>query len=413
MERTRRDNNVNLLTARQSAGFMPSRELIDDALRQRATHVMLDYTPQSVGVRYQVDGVWHDRSSLEREAGDPILEVFKVLAALNPQERRARQSGEFGIQVDKDKYTCKITSQGTQTGERALVQFEAGKVPSQSLDDLGMRQKMQDQLDEIIKRPGLFLFCSMPANGLTTTIDQVLSHSDRFTRNFVEIVDGGKPHRDIENVHATTYDLSAGEGPATVLPKLIRTYPDVIIVRDVTDLETLSILCEQAGEDRLVDHQHPRQGSGRGAAAGHDAQDSAGRVCRRRDRRAQRPAGAQAVREVQGGVSAAARGAQANWGCPPAASKRSTGPPHSRSIQNIPTSSATSATASVTWAARASSSCLPSTITFARCSPRLPSWKTCARSARKLKHRSLQEEGVLLVARGVTSIQELLRVLKQ
>ena len=67
---TDRDNNVNLLTARQSPGFMPSRELLDDALGQRATHVMLDYTPESVGVRYQIDGVWHDRPPIERAEGD-------------------------------------------------------------------------------------------------------------------------------------------------------------------------------------------------------------------------------------------------------------------------------------------------------------------------------------------------------
>ena len=62
---TDRDNTVNLLTARQSPGFIPSRVLLDDAIGQRATHVMLDYTPESVNVRYQVDGVWHDRSAVD------------------------------------------------------------------------------------------------------------------------------------------------------------------------------------------------------------------------------------------------------------------------------------------------------------------------------------------------------------
>ena len=57
-----RVNNINLLTARQSTGCVPARELIDDALAQRATHVMLDFTAEAVGVRYQIDGVWHDRS---------------------------------------------------------------------------------------------------------------------------------------------------------------------------------------------------------------------------------------------------------------------------------------------------------------------------------------------------------------
>ncbi len=247
-----RDNSANQLTARRSEGYMPSRELVDDALKQRATHVMLDYTPQSVGVRYQIDGVWHDRSSLERAVGDPILETLKTLSALNPKDRRNRQSGQFGLQFTGGKFTAKITSQGTQTGERALLQFDPAKLPTLSLDDLGMREKMQQQLLEMMSQHGLFIFSSMPGGGLTTTIDQVLSNCDRFTRNFVEVVDEDKPQKDIENVHLTTYSAAAGETPATVLPKLIRTYPEVIIVRDVAELETLSILCEQAGEDRLI-----------------------------------------------------------------------------------------------------------------------------------------------------------------
>ena len=61
-----RANNVNLLTARQSAGWRPARELIDDAINQRSTHIMLDYTAESVAVRYQVDGVWLDRAPMDR-----------------------------------------------------------------------------------------------------------------------------------------------------------------------------------------------------------------------------------------------------------------------------------------------------------------------------------------------------------
>ncbi len=72
---TDRDNSMNLITARQSPGFLPARELFDDAFHQRATHVMLDYTPETVGVRYQVDGVWHDRvAALDRETGDATLD---------------------------------------------------------------------------------------------------------------------------------------------------------------------------------------------------------------------------------------------------------------------------------------------------------------------------------------------------
>ena len=133
-----------------------------------------------------------------------------------------------------------------------LIQFATQKVEFKSLDDIGMRAKMQEQLMELLSQNGLFMFSSLPAGGLTTTMDVVLSNIDRFVRAFVAVNDEAKGDRDIENVAITTYSKAAGESPATVLPKLVRTYPDVIVVREVPDVETLQILVDQVGERRAV-----------------------------------------------------------------------------------------------------------------------------------------------------------------
>ena len=58
--------------------------------------------------------------------------------------------------------------------------------------------------------------------------------------------------RDIENVHVTKYDSTKGETPASVIPKLVRTYPNVIVCRDLPNVETLKLLCEQPAEERQV-----------------------------------------------------------------------------------------------------------------------------------------------------------------
>ncbi|HEX3727438.1 MAG TPA: hypothetical protein VHV08_14390, partial [Pirellulales bacterium] len=105
-----RDNNINLLTARQSPAWNPARELLDETLAQRATHLMLDSSGESVAVRYQIDGVWHDRAPLPRPDGEAILAVVKQLAAFDLNNRRSRQNGKFGMQAAKDKFTCKITA---------------------------------------------------------------------------------------------------------------------------------------------------------------------------------------------------------------------------------------------------------------------------------------------------------------
>ncbi len=409
---TDRDNQVNLLTIRQSPAYMPSRELLHDALQQRVTHVMLDFTPQAVGVRYQIDGVWHDRSALERAAGDPILEIFKTLAALKAQDRRSRQSGNFEIAADKFKYGVKISSQGTQTGERALLQFEPVKRPKLEMGDLGMRDKMREQLDELLDKPGLIIFSSMPAGGLTTTIDQVLSHVDRFTRNFVEIVDGDKPQHDIENVHLTKYSGAAGQTPASVLPKLLREYPDVVIVRDVADLETLTILCEQPAENRLVIT----------STRAKEAVEALLRIMMLKIPPADFAPAVTAVLNVRLVRKLCEKCKEAYP--PPAEVLKQLGIPAGRleAIYRTPTQPINPKKPDEVCDQCNGVGYLGRTGIFEllrvddnirKVLTTAPKLENLRLVARKLKHRGLQEEGLLLVAKGVTSIQELLRVLKQ
>jgi type II secretory ATPase GspE/PulE/Tfp pilus assembly ATPase PilB-like protein len=408
-----RDDNVNLLTARQSTGFYPSRELVDDALKQRASHVMLDYTPQAVGVRYQIDGVWHDRSSLAREVGDPVLEVFKGLAALKTADRRSRQAGQFGVQVDKLKLNCKFTSQGTQTGERAVLQFDTKAAPFHSLEEIGMREKMRDQLLELLRQPsGLFVFSALPSGGLTTTMDVTLSHLDRFVRNFVEVVDDDKSHREVENVHPTTYSSSAGETPASVLPALIRTYPDVIICRDVAELDTLSILCDQAGQERLVIT----------STRAKEAVEALLRLMMLKIPPGEFAPVVIGVLNVRL-VRKLCEKCKEAYPPPPEVLKQ-LGLPAGR-IENLyrpPTSpinpkkpdEVCDACGGIGYFGRtAIFELLTVNDTIRQVLTTAPKLDNLRAAARKTKHRGLQEEGVLLVARGVTSIQELLRVLKQ
>ncbi|REK12715.1 MAG: hypothetical protein DWQ37_10820 [Planctomycetota bacterium] len=407
-----RDDNVNLLTVRQHPAYMPSRELLDDAVNQRATHVMLDYTSQGVGVRYQVDGVWHDRSSLERADGDPVLEVYKTLAALKPKDRRSRQSGKFGVDAGKEKLTCKIASQGTQNGERVVLQLEQDKVPKLSLDDIGMRTKTQERLAELISQPGLIVFSSMPGGGLTTTIDQVLSNTDRFTRSFSEVIDSDKPHHDIENVAPAKYSSAAGQTPASILPKLIREYPDVIVLRDVADLETLSILCDQPGEDRTVIT----------STRAKEAVEALLRIMMLKIPPAEFAQAVTAVVNVRLVRKLCEKCREAYP--PPAKVLQQMGLPAGRieALYRPPTEPIDPKHPEVVCDACNGVGYVGRTGIFEllvvddlmrKMLTTAPKLDKLRAAARKSKHRSLQDEGVLLVARGVTSLQELLRVLKQ
>jgi type II secretory ATPase GspE/PulE/Tfp pilus assembly ATPase PilB-like protein len=250
---TERDNAANFLLARQSLGFVSAKELVADALTARAQAIMLDYSAEAVEVRYQIDGVWHNSAPTDREMGDAMLVVFKTIAGLKPADRRSRQQGTFGTEQGKVKNTVRVLAQGTKTGERAILSFVEAKLRFPKLSDLGMRDKLQEKLMEVLRQPtGFVLITTPPQGGLSSTYDSVLNSMDRFTRNFAGIEDEGAKERLTENVPLTTYNAAAGESPANVLAKVGRMYPDVIACRNLPDAETVIGLCEQIAETRLI-----------------------------------------------------------------------------------------------------------------------------------------------------------------
>lgn len=249
---TERDDTAHLLAARLLPGFNDSRALLAEALTRRAAAIMLEYTQQSVSVRYMIDGVWHNDEPQERETCDPLLEALKVLNGLNPKERQARQKGVFLIEYEGLKYSASLACQGTPTGERVLLQFDPAKVQFKSLDDLGMRAKMQQQLVDIInQKRGFVLLSAMPASGLRSTTAMLLQKTDRFTREFVAIEDEANRYEAVENIPVVTYNSAAGQSPDSIMIKVFRTVPDVVVVRDLVNAETLRLMCEEISENKM------------------------------------------------------------------------------------------------------------------------------------------------------------------
>ncbi|HEX4130908.1 MAG TPA: ATPase, T2SS/T4P/T4SS family [Pirellulales bacterium] len=245
------ENQANLLKAKQSPGFNETGNLLLDVLAKRATGVMLDFTREATAVRYQIDSIWTDVGTRDRPTGDAMLVVVKTLAALKPEERAARQKGTFGIQKEKQKFQCRVVSMGTKTGERAIVQIDDGRARKSKLADIGMREKLQNDLKTVLgEKQGFVVVSAPPSGGMTTILSATASAVDRFMRNAAGLEDATNKDLEVENVPIKTY--GPGESAAEMLAQLVRTYPDVIVVPELNDPKVVGILCDSVAEDRLI-----------------------------------------------------------------------------------------------------------------------------------------------------------------
>jgi type II secretory ATPase GspE/PulE/Tfp pilus assembly ATPase PilB-like protein len=250
-----RDNQANLITARQSPGYLLVKELIAEMVDHRSDKCILDYTQQSVVARQHIDGVWHNGDARDRESGDVMLAVMKTLANLNARERRKKQESKFAAKYKEHSYVCPIASQGVPTGERVVVQLLGGEQRAfKKYEDLGMRQKMAEQWAECMaQNKGLVIIAAMPEGGLTVLTDVSLHETDRLLRDFVAIEEAHHRERELENIEVTTYDAAQGETAAGLLPALIRKYPNAYVIRDFSDTEASKLLINEVRDDeRLV-----------------------------------------------------------------------------------------------------------------------------------------------------------------
>jgi len=253
---TQTDDQKRMIASRQTTGYETAKSLLYKALGNRSSAVMLDYSADAVAIRYQIDGVWLDGERQPRAVGDPVLVCLKLLSGLKPEERRIRQTGTFTT-VDEStnkKVPSRLISVGTKTGERAIVQFEDPEVRKKRLPDLGLRQKSQDELLALLtEKKGLIILATLPGGGMTTLATACLSAIDRYTRSVMALEELSSKDIQVENVPITTYDALEQETPMTKLPGIIRQFPDVLVVPEITDEKTAALLCEEATtEDRLV-----------------------------------------------------------------------------------------------------------------------------------------------------------------
>lgn len=257
-----RDNQANLISARQSPGYLLVKELIADIVDRRSDKCILDYTQQSVLARQHIDGVWHNGDARDRESGDVMLAVMKTLANLSATERRKKQESKFVAKYKDHSYVCPFTSQGVPTGERVVVQLLGGfQRAFKHYGDLGMRPKTAEQWAEIMDQDkGLIIFAAMPEGGLTTLTDVSIMETDRLLRDFVAIEEEHHRERELENIDVTTYDATKGETAAGLIPAMIRKYPNAYIMRDFSDAAAAKLLINEVSEEErlLITNVHAK-----------------------------------------------------------------------------------------------------------------------------------------------------------
>ncbi|MFO0960115.1 MAG: GspE/PulE family protein [Isosphaeraceae bacterium] len=237
--------------AEESPSIVSAKELIYDAVLRRSTDIHLEPTQEQLSVRYRIDGILHAAEPFDRPTGDAVLNIFKVLAALDISEKRKPQDGSFGAKLEGREIDFRVATSGSKAGEKMVMRILDNAAGVARLDEIGMRSKMAGDVKAIVTQPhGLFLCCGPTGSGKSTTLYACLREIDRFQKNIITVEDPIEYH--IDNVTQMEINTKAGQTFATSLRSILRQDPDVIMIGEIRDAETATISCQAATTGHMV-----------------------------------------------------------------------------------------------------------------------------------------------------------------
>jgi general secretion pathway protein E len=234
-----------------SKGYMAARELIYDAILRRSTDIHLEPKEDEMSVRLRIDGVMYPAEPFDRVTGDSIVNIFKVLSAMDITERRKPQDGSFRAEMENREIDFRVATQGLQAGEKMSIRILDKGSSVRRLADLGLRKQVLEQLIQMAHQPhGMFLSCGPTGAGKSTTLYASLHEIDAYENNIITVED--PVEYKMENVTQIEINTKAGQTFANSLRSILRQDPDVVMIGEIRDGETAKIACQAANTGHMV-----------------------------------------------------------------------------------------------------------------------------------------------------------------
>ena len=234
-----------------SRGYMATKELVYDAIVRRSTDIHLEPKSNEIAVRMRIDGVLYAMEPFDIAVGNAVVNVCKVLGAMDITEKRRSLDGSFQALTEGRRVDFRVATQGTNYGEKLSLRILDQSNSVSTLADLGLRNQMTDGLNDVIHQPhGLLLVCGPTGAGKSTTLYAALNEIDTFQRNVITIEDPVEYR--IDNVNQIEINSRAGNSFATSLRSVLRQDPDVVMIGEIRDAETANIACQAANTGHMV-----------------------------------------------------------------------------------------------------------------------------------------------------------------
>jgi type IV pilus assembly protein PilB len=225
--------------------------LLKHAILQRASDIHIEPTEKEVIVRYRIDGILRDAMILPKRVASGIVARIKVLSNLKLDEHRLPQDGRFKVETEDYKYSIRVSILPVFSGEKIVMRLLSETAKAYTLEGLGLRGEALEKIQESLRKPtGMILVCGPTGCGKTTTLYAAMEILNTPEVNISTIEDPIEYR--MPRINQTQVKPDIGLTFASGLRSLVRQDPDIIMVGEIRDNETAALSINAALTGHLV-----------------------------------------------------------------------------------------------------------------------------------------------------------------
>ncbi len=225
--------------------------LLKHAILQSASDIHIEPYENEVIIRYRVDGILHDVMILPKNTGAGITARIKVLSSLKLDEKRLPQDGRFKIDIGIEKVSFRVSMLPTYYGEKTVMRLLRENSSGFTLEGLGFYGEGLEKIHEATRlTTGMFLTTGPTGSGKTTTLYTLLELLNTPNVNISTIED--PIEYQMQRINQTQVKPEIGFTFSSGLRSLVRQDPDIIMVGEIRDNETASLAINAALTGHLV-----------------------------------------------------------------------------------------------------------------------------------------------------------------
>ncbi|MEU0555364.1 ATPase, T2SS/T4P/T4SS family [Dactylosporangium sp. NPDC006015] len=225
--------------------------LLEQAIVNRASDLHLEPGEHNMRVRYRIDGVLHEVDTVPKHVQSALISRLKIMSNVDITERRVPQNGRITVEINQRAVDLRTATLPTVWGEKIVLRVLDTSGMDLKLAKLGFSKANAERFAASYNKPhGMLLVTGPTGSGKSTTLYATLAEISKPTVNIITVEDPVEYR--LPGVNQVQVDHKAGLTFAAVLPAILRSDPDVVLIGEIRDRTTAQLAVEAALTGHLV-----------------------------------------------------------------------------------------------------------------------------------------------------------------